>query len=55
MDIRSTAEREAEDPETAGFFPAILQGDEKRAREILEVHKKRGCPDAGMYLLMFAC
>ena len=27
------------------WFPAILQGDDVRAREILEVIKSRGCPD----------
>jgi len=41
LDVTSTAEREAADPETAGFFPAILQGDAVRAREILEVMKRR--------------
>lgn len=42
VNISSTAEREAADPETAGFFPAILQGDVVRAREILEVMRRRG-------------
>lgn len=51
MNVSSTAEGEAADPETAGFFPAILQGDTKRAREILEVIKSRGCPDPGNQIL----
>ena len=45
INISSTADKEAADPEIAGFFPAILQGDVTRAREILEVLKSRGCPD----------
>lgn len=44
--MSSTAEREAECPEIAGFFPAILQGDETRAREILQYLKDEGsCMD----------
>jgi|AntRauTorckE5430_2_1112549.scaffolds.fasta_scaffold07049_2 ankyrin repeat protein len=44
-DIMSTADRDVADPETAGFFPAIIQGDAVRAREILEVIKSRGEPN----------
>ena len=33
------------------FFPAILQGDDVRAREILEVIKSRGIPDAANCIL----
>jgi len=51
LDVTSTAEREAADPETAGFFPAILQGDVVRAREILEVMKRRGDPTPAISIL----
>jgi ankyrin repeat protein len=33
------------------WFPAILQGDDVRAREILEVFKSRGCPDPANQLI----
>lgn len=51
VDIGSTAESDARDPETAGFFPAILQGDAVRAREILDVLKSRGSPNPGECIL----
>jgi len=36
LSVETTAEGEARDPGVAGWFPAILQGDAKRTREILE-------------------
>ncbi|KAL9190508.1 hypothetical protein ACHAXT_000214 [Thalassiosira profunda] len=51
LNVTSTAEREAREPETAGFFPAIMQGDEKRVREVMEYVKKKGCPDPANALL----
>mmetsp|Transcript_8156 Transcript_8156/g.17050 ORF Transcript_8156/g.17050 Transcript_8156/m.17050 type:complete len:551 (+) Transcript_8156:215-1867(+) len=35
MTVETTAQREAREPEMAGWFPAILQGDVTRTREIL--------------------
>ena len=63
LTVEITAEREAREPEMAGWFPAILQGDVVRTREILTyVREKYGVEnaadqnldatgDTGMYLL----
>ena len=46
MTVETTAEGEAREPGIAGWFPAILQGDAKRTREILEyVRGSRVFPD----------
>lgn len=39
--VETTAEHDAREPETAGWFPAILQGDTERTREILEYVRGR--------------
>ena len=51
--ISSTAERDSPEPEKAGFFPfpAIVQGDVVRAREVLEHIKGQGCPDPANQIL----